>query len=215
MLDSLILFDVLTLEFLISALVVVLIPGTGVIYTVVMGLSCGRSASLYAAIGCTLGILPHLLASILGLAAVLHTSALAFTVVKWLGVAYLLYMAWGMWRNSGGIELDETRSSQEDGLRVAQRGFLINILNPKLSVFFLAFLPQFVNFNINVSNSLQMLILSLCFMLMTLVVFILYGQFAGAVRKVITQSPIIMQRLQQSFAAIFVLLGAKLASTER
>lgn len=215
MLDSLVVLDILTLEFLISALVVVLIPGTGVIYTIATGLSVGRSASLYAALGCTLGIVPHLLASILGLAAVLHTSALAFNVVKWLGVAYLLYMAWGMWRSPVSFDHDTGVNQQGRGLKVAKTGFLINILNPKLSIFFLAFLPQFISLNVEISSSVQMLILSLSFMLMTFAVFVIYGQFAGAVRNFITQSPVIMQRLQRSFAAVFLVLGAKLASSER
>ena len=130
-------------EYLLTSIVVILLPGTGVIYTLAYGLSKGWQASILAAFGCTLGILPHIAASIAGLAALLHTSALAFQVVKYLGVAYLLYMAWGILREGGSLEVSE-RSASVSGIKVIVNGFLLNILNPKLSLFFLAFLPQFV-----------------------------------------------------------------------
>ena len=158
----------LSTEFLITSLVVVLIPGTGVIYTVSNGLFLGRRASIAAAIGCTAGIIPHLTASILGLSAILHMSALAFQSIKFAGAAYLLYLAWGMWRETGTLKLDSSATSRGVWL-IIRRGFLINILNPKLSVFFLAFLPLFVSTNAS-SPTLQMIVLSLIFMMMTLVI---------------------------------------------
>ncbi|RLW60635.1 MAG: hypothetical protein B6D75_05080 [gamma proteobacterium symbiont of Stewartia floridana] len=130
-------------EFLITSLIVVLIPGTGVLYTVSTGLTKGWKASIFAAFGCTAGIIPHLVASVFGLAAILHTSAVAFQILKFLGVLYLAYLAWEMWKDSGRIKLDN-RYSEKKYWKIAVRAFLINILNPKLSIFFLAFLPQFV-----------------------------------------------------------------------
>ena len=130
-------------EFLVTSLIVVLVPGTGVIYTVSAGLFLGWRASIAAACGCTAGIIPHLSASILGLSAILHASALAFQGVKFAGAIYLLYLAWSMWRETGTLSFDAPSDNQRAG-RIAIRGFLINILNPKLSIFFLAFLPQFV-----------------------------------------------------------------------
>ena len=133
-------------EFLITSLVVVLIPGTGVIYTVSTGLFLGWRASIAAACGCTAGIIPHLSASILGLSAILHMSAVAFQAVKYAGAAYLLYLAWSMWRDTGALKFNSP--SHKNGLRqIATRGFLINILNPKLSIFFLTFLPLFISAN--------------------------------------------------------------------
>lgn len=199
-------------EFLLTSLIVVLIPGTGVIYTVSNGLFLGWRASIAAAIGCTAGIIPHLTASILGLSAILHMSAMAFQVVKFAGAAYLLYLAWAMWRERGGLEFNAPSSAK--GLRkIMTRGFLINILNPKLSIFFLAFLPLFVSPTAS-SPTLQMLILSGVFMVLTLVIFICYGLFANGVRRYVTRSPRIVVALQRVFAASFAALGVKLALTE-
>ena len=200
-------------EFLLTSLVVVLIPGTGVLYTISTGLFNGRRASIAAAFGCTAGIVPHLTASILGLSAILHMSAVAFQAVKYAGVLYLLYLSWSMWRETGLLHVDASGSAKS--LRhVAIKGFLINILNPKLSIFFLAFLPLFVSPD-SASPALQMLILSGLFMLMTLVVFIMYGLLATSVRRYVVNSAKITGFLQKSFAAIFAALGLRLALTER
>lgn len=203
----------ITTEFLLTALVVVLIPGTGVLYTVSTGLFSGWRAGIAASIGCTAGILPHILASILGLSALLHTSALAFQVVKFIGVGYLLYLAWSMWRATGALQV--TAQGGVQNLRqVAVRGFLINILNPKLTIFFLAFLPLFVS-PTAASPLMQMGLLSAVFMAMTLVVFIGYGLSAHAVRNCFVRSPVLTSWLQRSFAVVFAALGAKLALTEQ
>ncbi len=201
-------------EFLLTALIVVLIPGTGVIYTVSTGLFRGRRASLFAALGCTAGIVPALLASVLGLAALLHVSAIAFNVVKWIGVAYLLYLAWGMWRDQGGMSF---AAPDERGLtRIAVKGFLINILNPKLSIFFFAFLPQFVVAgDAALAPLAQMLLLGAVFMAMTLVVFVVYGLLAHGVRGAVLRSTRVQRWLQRGFAATFAALGLKLALAER
>lgn len=203
----------LTTEFLLTSLVVVLIPGTGVIYTISNGLFLGWRASIAAAFGCTAGILPHISASILGLSAILHMSAVAFQAVKFAGAAYLLYLAWVMWRETGGMTFD-TPTSRKGLWQIAVRGFLINILNPKLSIFFLAFLPLFVNPQA-VSPTVDMMILSLIFMAMTLVIFILYGISAHSVRKYVVDSPRITTNLQRTFAATFAALGIKLAMTDQ
>ena len=202
----------MTLEFLMTALIVVLLPGTGVIYTVSVGLSRGARTSVVAALGCTAGIVPHLCASVFGVAAILHTSAVAFQVFKWLGVLYLAYLAYAMWRESGALEF--STPTQRSASRVALRGFLINILNPKLSIFFLAFLPQFVPADAT-HAVYQMLVLSGAFMLMTFVVFVGYGVLAHQVRHLVARSPAAMQAIQRVFAGVFVALGAKLAFSER
>lgn len=202
----------LNTEFLLTSLVVVLIPGTGVIYTVSTGLFQGRRAGMAAAVGCTAGILPHLTAAILGLSAILHMSALAFQVIKYIGTAYLLYLAWSMWRDTGALKLNAPK--HRNGTRkIIIRGILINILNPKLSVFFLAFLPLFIRPG-SIEPMAQLIILSLVFMGMTLVIFILYGLFADLVRAHVVTSPLRTRRLQRSFALIFAGLGAKLVFTE-
>ncbi len=203
----------ITPEFLITSLVVVLMPGTGVLYTVATGLFVGRRASLFAAIGCTLGIIPSLLASVLGLAAVFHTSAVAFQIVKYVGAAYLIYLAWMMWHSSSALSLDKHNSSQPFAT-IAFKGFLINILNPKLSIFFLAFLPQFVAPNVE-HPLIDMLSLGLVFMLMTLGVFIVYGFMANSFSELILRSERVSLGIQKLFAGSFAALGLKLAFSER
>lgn len=207
----------MTLSFLLTSLIVVASPGTGVLYTLAVALAQGFRASIAAAFGCTLGILPHMLAAMLGLAAVLHTSALAFAALKWCGVIYLLYMAWQALRESGALAIEarperETRSRSHR--RVIVTGFLINILNPKLSIFFLAFLPQFIAAD-EVHPLARMLELSGAFMAMTFVVFVLYGLFAAGVRDRVITRPKAMAWLRRSFAAGFAALGARLAFAER
>ncbi|EGL65244.1 RhtB family transporter [Agrobacterium sp. ATCC 31749] len=203
----------MTPEFLITSFIVAASPGTGVVYTLAAGLSQGAKASIIAAFGCTLGIVPHLLAAITGLAAILHTSALAFSVVKYLGVAYLLYMAWNTLRENGALTIDEARQPQKPA-RVIGEAILINLLNPKLSIFFFAFLPQFIAPG-ELSPTGQMTELGLVFMAMTFLVFALYGSFAASVRQQVVSRPAVFTWLRRSFAAAFVALGAKLAFTER
>jgi threonine/homoserine/homoserine lactone efflux protein len=203
----------MSLAFLLTSLIVVVSPGTGVLYTLAAALTKGSRASIAAAYGCTLGILPHLAAAMLGLAAVLHASALAFAALKWCGVIYLLYMAWQTLREQGALAVD-TKVEARSNARVVVRGFLINILNPKLSIFFLAFLPQFIS--ADESHPLaRMLELSAAFMAMTLVVFALYGLFAASVRDRVISRPKVMRWLRRAFAGGFAVLGAKLAFAER
>ena len=203
----------MSLSFLLTSLIVVVSPGTGVLYTLAVALSRGSRASVAAAFGCTLGILPHMLAAMLGLAAVLHTSALAFSALKWCGVGYLLYMAWQTLRERGALAVDG-RVDEARRRRVVVTGFLINILNPKLSIFFLAFLPQFIAAD-ETHPLARMLELSAAFMLMTWVVFVLYGLFAAAVRDRVVSRPNVMTWLRRAFAGGFALLGARLALADR
>lgn len=203
----------MSFEYLLTTLIVVLIPGTGVIYTLSMGLMHGGRASIWAALGCTLGIVPALLASVLGLAAVMHSSALVFQVIKFIGVAYLLYLAWGMWKETGGLKFDE-QAKPMSGLSTAFKGFLINILNPKLSLFFLAFLPQFIPAHA-AAPLVDFAVLSAIFMGLTFVVFVIYGLFAHSMRHYILGSDKMMRIIQRSFAVVFAGLAAKLAFSER
>ncbi|MDN5926187.1 MAG: LysE family translocator [Hyphomicrobiales bacterium] len=203
----------MTLEFFLTSLVIVASPGTGAIYTVAAGLSGGTRASLIAAFGCTLGIVPHVLAAISGLAALLHTSALAFQILKYLGVAYLLYMAWAMFRDRGMLSLN----GEADGKGIRQvivSAILINLLNPKLSIFFFAFLPQFVRPD-EASPLNRMLELSLVFMALTFVIFAVYGAFAAAVRQHVISSASVQVWMRRGFAAAFAGLAAQLALSQR
>jgi threonine/homoserine/homoserine lactone efflux protein len=203
----------MSLSFLLTSLIVVASPGTGVLYTLAAALTRGSRASIAAAFGCTLGIVPHMSAAMLGLAAVLHTSALAFSALKWCGVLYLVYMAWQALRERGALAVD-AKLDVRSGRRIIVTGFLINILNPKLSIFFLAFLPQFISAD-DGHPLTRMLELSAAFMAMTFAVFVLYGLFAAKVRDRIVTRPKVMAWLRRGFAAGFAALGARLAFAER
>lgn len=199
----------LSVQFLVTALVVVIAPGTGVIYTLATGLGQGRRAAMIAALGCTFGIVPHLGAAILGLAAVLHTSAVLFQVVKFAGVAYLLYLAWQAIKSDGALSISPG-AARQSGWQIARRGALINILNPKLSIFFLALLPPFLSGDQGTATS-EMILLGAVFMAMTFGVFVVYGVFAAAARDRLLGSARAMRWLNRGFAAIFAGLGARLA----
>ncbi|MFD5004976.1 LysE family translocator [Streptomyces mutabilis] len=206
----------MSLAFLLTTLVVVATPGTGVVYTLAAALSRGRRASVVAALGCALGIVPHLLATVTGVAAVLHVSATAFQVLKYAGVAYLLYMAWATLRDKEALVVagEDAAAGPVPAARVILRGVLINILNPKLTLFFFAFLPQFVD-PAEAGALPRMLLLGGVFMLVTFVVFAGYGVLAASVRSHVISRPRVMAWLRRSFAGSFVALGAKLAFTAR
>jgi len=200
-------------DFLVTSLIVIVAPGIGVLYTMAAGLSRGPRASIVAAFGCTLGIVPHMAAAIMGLAAVLYASALAFQTLKYLGVAYLLYMAWNALRDRGTLRVDtgiDTRST----VHVIVRAILINLLNPKLSIFFVAFLPQFVSTREPHPLS-RMFALSLVFMVLTFIVFVGYGLFAAWIRTHVVSRPQVLTWMRRGFAGAFVALGIKLALAER
>lgn len=203
----------MTIEFLVTSLIVVATPGTGVLYTMTAGLSRGARASAVAAVGCTLGIVPHMLAAITGLAALLHTSAPAFQILKYLGVAYLLYMAWSTIRDKGALAV-ESDTAPRSAVQVIAAGVLVNVLNPKLTIFFFAFLPQFVRSG-EPDALLRMAELSLVFMLITFVVFVGYGRFAAALRRHVISRPRMLTWMRRTFAGAFVLLSARLAFTEQ
>ncbi len=203
----------MSIEFLVTSLIVIVSPGTGVLFTLAAGLSRGPRASVVAAFGCTLGIVPHMAAAIMGLAALLHASALAFQTFKYLGVAYLLYMGWNTLRERGALRV-ENQVGARSAIQVTTTAVLINLLNPKLSIFFFAFLPQFVSAN-EARPLSRMLLLSVVFMLLTFVVFVGYGLFAAAIRHHVISRPRVLTWMRRSFAAAFVALGAKLAFADR
>jgi threonine/homoserine/homoserine lactone efflux protein len=201
------------IDFLLTSLIVVVSPGTGVLYTLGAGLSRGSRASVIAAFGCTLGIVPHMAAAVTGLAALLHTSALAFQTLKYLGVAYLLYMAWSTLKEQGALRV-EKEIAPRSARHVIVAAVLINILNPKLSIFFFAFLPQFVSAD-ELHPLVRMLEMSAVFMLITFIVFVGYGMFAASIRSQVISRPRVLTWMRRMFAGAFVALGAKLALAER
>jgi threonine/homoserine/homoserine lactone efflux protein len=203
----------LSIEFLVTSLIVVATPGTGVLYTIAAGFSHGARASVIAAVGCTLGVIPHMVAAITGLAALLHTSAMAFQTLKYLGVAYLLYLAWSTLRDKGALAV-EKKTTPRSATNVIVSAILVNLLNPKLTIFFFAFLPQFVSTD-EPNAFLRMVGLSAVFMVLTLVVFVGYGYFAAAIRNHVISRPRVVTWMRRVFAGTFAALGARLAFTDR
>lgn len=204
----------MTLAFLLTTLVVVATPGTGALYTVATGLAHGRRAATVAALGCTLGIVPHMLAAVTGLAAVLHSSAVAFQTLKYLGIAFLLYLAWSTWRDdSDFVPVNQPAPAPGTG-RIVGTAVAVNLLNPKLTLFFFAFLPQFVA-PTGGSAVTQMLWLSAVFMALTLLVFAGYGVFAATVRDGVIRRPGVVTGLRRTFALGYVALAARMAAASR
>jgi threonine/homoserine/homoserine lactone efflux protein len=203
----------MTITFILTTLVIVATPGTGVIFTIAAGLSQGTRASLIAATGCTLGILPQMLAAILGLAAILNASAIAFNSMKFLGVAYLLYLAFQTWRDKTSLATDEA-APPKSAWQIIRSAILINLLNPKLTIFFFAFLPAFVHPN-EPNAAMKMLELSGIFMALTFAIFALYGIFASAMRRHVITRPKVVARLRRSFAATYVILASRIAVQSR
>ncbi len=203
-------------EFLATSLVVVLMPGTGVVYTASSAMTGGRSRGLIAAIGCTLGIVPHMVAATLGLSGVMQAGAAAFEVVRWVGVAYLAYMGVSMIRNGGRLQFgaDETHEPSATSLTIIRRGILLNVLNPKLTVFFFAFLPQFLDTAPRLLDP-RLVILGAIFMAITRVVFLGYAAASAAVRDQVLQSPRVMQWVQRSLGALLIGFAARLAVADR
>ncbi|MEQ8305699.1 MAG: LysE family translocator [Hoeflea sp.] len=209
----------MSIEFLVTTLIVVALPGTGVIYTLAAGLTRGARAAALAAFGCTLGIVPHVAASIAGLAALLHASALAFQLLKYLGVLYLFYMAWQMWRDTGALSVETTGDANGDEgtqkpLRIIVAGILINLLNPKLTLFFFAFMPQFVDPGAP-GATVEMLGLAGVFMALTFAVFVVYGLLAAQARDKVLTRPQVLRWMKRGFASVFGAMGLKLALAER
>ncbi|PTW62952.1 threonine/homoserine/homoserine lactone efflux protein [Breoghania corrubedonensis] len=204
----------MSLEFLITALIVVLVPGTGVVYTVAIGLSRGRIAAVAAALGCTFGIVPSIAAAILGLSALMHAGALAFQVLKYAGAAYLFYLAWQTLRETGPVAIGRPEGGRKSLAAIARTGCLINVLNPKLTVFFLAFLPQFVSHG-SASATAQMLAMSAVFMAMTFAVFVVYGAFAALFGEAVLKRETVVTWMRRSVALAFAGFGVKLALASR
>jgi threonine/homoserine/homoserine lactone efflux protein len=198
----------MSLEFLLTSLLVIVVPGSGAIYTVSMGLTGGWRSAMAAALGCGLGVLPHLLASVFGLASLLHLSAVAFDVVKYAGALYMLYMAWGIWHEK---QFFETQTAAHLEVKaVIWKAVLLNLLNPKLTLFFVAFLPQFVG-TTPTHPLLEMLGLGAVFMWLSFVMFLVYGVLAHRLRGWLLRSKPLQRALQRGFALSFAYLGFRLA----
>jgi threonine/homoserine/homoserine lactone efflux protein len=204
----------MSVEFLLTSLVVVLIPGTGVVYTVSSSIGGGQRRGLFAAIGCTLGIVPHMLAAMLGLSGIMQAGSAVFEVVRWAGVAYLVFMGVSMIRSAGAIPLDDGEASIEPMGLVVRRGILLNVLNPKLTLFFFAFLPQFLAASPGLLDT-KLIWLGGVFMLMTLAVFAVYALTSAAIRDLVLAAPVARRWIERTLGALLIGFAARLAFTDR
>lgn len=203
------------LTFVLTSLVVIATPGTGAIFTLAAALARGARSGVVAAAACTVALVPHTLAAVTGLAAVLHTSAVAFSVIKYLGVAYLLYLAVATWRGAGSLRLDVTKAPPPSTLSVFRDALLLNLLNPKLTIFFVAFLPQFVHPSGGPAVPVQMVLLSAVFAALTFVVYCAYAVVAARLRGVVVSRPAAVRRFERSTGVTFALLAGRLALAGR
>jgi len=203
-----------SVEFLLTSLVVVLIPGTGVVYTVSSSVGGGRRRGLIAAVGCTLGIVPHMLAAMLGLSAIMQAGSVVFEVVRWAGVAYLVFMGASMIREAGALPLDDGNAPVDSASLIVRRGILLNVLNPKLTLFFFAFLPQFLDASPGLIDP-ALIWLGGVFMLMTLAVFAVYALASAAARDLILSAPVVRRWVERALGAFLIAFAARLALTDR
>ena len=197
-----------TSAFLITSLIIILIPGTGIIYTVSLGMSEGRKKAFFAALGCTAGILPHLCVSIVLSSLLMQMDDKVFLAVKYIGVLYLIYLGVGMIFSKGNVQFSE-HHAESRASAIIRRGVLINLLNPKLTLFFFSFLPQYVTDSSN--YMIKSSLLGLLFMVLTFIVFIGYGFLAGTAKEWLCQSPKRMSFLQKYFGITFIAFAIKLA----
>ena len=204
----------MSVEFLLTSLVVVLIPGTGVVYTVSSSIGGGWRRGLFAAFGCTLGIVPHMLAAMLGLSAIMQAGAVVFEVVRWAGVAYLVFMGVSMIRDAGAVPLDDENAPIARMPIVVRRGILLNVLNPKLTMFFFAFLPQFLDASPGLLDS-ELIWLGGVFMLITLAVFAVYAFASAAVRDLVLAVPVARRWIERALGTLLIGFAVSLAFTDR
>lgn len=202
-------------EFWLTSLVVAVVPGTGVLYTVSSSISGGWRRGLFAAIGCTFGVVPHVFAAMVGLSGVMQAGAVAFEAVRWAGVVYLVFMGVSMIRDSGAMRLERDRDARTEPTgSVVRRGILLNLLNPKLTVFFFAFLPQFLDTPPGLLDT-RLAGLGGAFMVVTLAVFLVYAWVSAAVRERVLAAPVVLKWVQRSLGTLLVGFAARLAVTDR
>lgn len=205
-------------EFLATSAVVVAVPGTGVVYTVSCALGGGWRAGALAATGCTLGIVPHLGAAVVGVSGLMHAGATLFEIVRWIGVAYLVVMGLSMMRGGGALRVAPDRTvdgaaASGGGGAIVGRGIALNLLNPKLTVFFLAFLPQFLDAPTTFDP--RLVGLGLVFMAITLIGFLAYAAAGATFRDRVLAEPRVVEWAQRTLGVVLVGFAARLATIDR
>ncbi|MCP1143437.1 LysE family translocator [Lysinibacillus endophyticus] len=206
--------DFLTvLSFLGAAIVLTIMPGPDNLFTLAQSIAKGKSAGIYTTLGLCTGLLGHITAATIGISAIIYQSAFAFTIVKYAGAAYLLYLAYKSFKeksSSFNINSDDTL----DHKSLYKKGVIMNLLNPKVSLFFLAFFPQFINYQSG-SVSLQMLIYGVLFLIQTLVIFTVISIFAGQVGNYLRKNTSLSKKINIIQGSLFTLIGLKIAFSQK
>lgn len=195
--------------FLGASILLTIAPGPDNVFVVTQGVTRGRKAAVLTAIGMCSGISVHTTAASLGISAIFYSSAVAFNVVKFAGAAYLLLLAWKTIREHREIEL-RGNGGELSGFALFKRGFIMNVLNPKVALFFLAFLPQFVPPGSD-NVALTMIMLGLIFMVQGMIIFIAIGLLSGAIGNYFLRKPRVSRLFSWLTAGIFAILGLRLA----
>lgn len=201
------------IAFLGAAIVLTVMPGPDNLFVLAQSIAQDQKAGLVTSLGLCTGLLVHITAAVLGISAIIYQSTVIFSVVKFAGAAYLLYLAWQSFRAKGDPFTIEQQNVQSY-ITLYKKGILMNVLNPKVSLFFLALLPQFVN-PIHGNVAFQMLILGIVFLVQALVLFSLFSIFAGKVRKVIVVKPSIAKRLNMIQGMLFTFIGIQIALSKQ
>ena len=191
----------------------IIAPGPDMFYVITRGMAHGRKAGMLSAFGVVCGILVHTTAAALGLTLILQSSAIAFLLVKYVGATYLLYLGVKAWRDKSIFSLHSPTSAM-NSIALFWQGVLSNILNPKIAIFFLAFLPQFVDKGSG-HLAIQMFFLGLTFAGMGLCFLLVVGYSSGAIGGWLTRRPNFAHFLQRLAGGILIGLGIRLALSER
>lgn len=200
------------ISFLGAAVVLTLMPGPDNLFTLAQSIGKGKKAGIFTTLGLCTGLLFHITATTIGISAVIYHSVLAFTVVKYAGAAYLLFLAYKSFKEKGSSINLETEDSL-DYKSLYKKGIIMNLLNPKVSLFFLAFFPQFINYE-NGNVSVQMLVYGILFLVQTLVIFSIISIFAGKVGYFLRKNETISNKINIIQGTMFTLIGLKIAFSQ-
>ncbi|MBB3869319.1 LysE family translocator [Parageobacillus toebii NBRC 107807] len=203
----------LVMSFLGVAILLTLMPGPDILFVITQSISQDKKAGVATALGLCSGLIVHITAAALGISAIIYQSALAFTVVKYMGAAYLLYLAWQSFKEKEtGFTINHHKPLKYKSLY--KKGIFMNLLNPKVSLFFLALLPQFVNKSMG-HIALQMLILGIIFLVQALVIFVAVSVFSEKLRHVLLANSFIAKRMNIIKGLLLGLIGTQMALSEK
>ncbi len=201
------------ISFLGVAIVLTVMPGPDNLFTLAQSIAKGKNAGIYTSLGLCTGLIVHITAATIGVTAIIYQSALAFTVVKYIGAAYLLFLAFKSFKEKGS-SFDLKAENSLDYKALYKKGIIMNLLNPKLSLFFLAFFPQFIHYE-NGNASIQMLVYGIVFLIQAFVIFMLISIFAGKVGFFLRKNPSLSKKISIIQGSLFALIGLKIAFSQK